>query len=235
MEKNNYMFIIVIIVLVLGGTYLFINKSNYKTEDVASTNIQQQEQQVASFFVTSANPGKGGDLGGLAGADAYCNTLAQSAGVSGKTWHAYLSAVATDITGAVNARDRIGSGPWYNANGILVANTIVDLHGANNLNKMTALTEKGAVVFGRGDDVNLHDILTGSNADGSVLIADADTTCNNWTSSAEGSAYVGHHDRMGIDDSAPMKSWNSSHASRGCSMENLKSTGGGGLFYCFAQ
>lgn len=187
-----------------------------------------------TFFVTSANPGKGGDLGGLAGADRYCESLAAGVGAGGKNWRAYLSAAPAAGAGAVNARDRIGRGPWVNAKGVTVAGSVAELHGANNLNKQTALTERGEVVSGRGDPVNLHDILTGSTAEGVLATGAADTTCGNWTRSGEGSAIVGHHDRIGLNDSAPMKSWNSSHGTRGCGMEALKSTGGGGLFYCFA-
>ena len=185
------------------------------------------------FFVTSVNPGKGADLGGLAGADAYCGRLAANAGAGAgsKTWRAYLS---TSGANAVNARDRIGNGPWTNAKGELVAANVAELHGSNKLNKQTALTEKGGMVSGRGDPVNLHDILTGSTDDGRASTEAKDTTCGNWTLSGAGSAIVGHHDRIGLNDSAPMKSWNSSHGSRGCSLDDLKATGGGGLMYCFA-
>lgn len=189
-----------------------------------------------SFFVTSVNPGKGGDLGGLLGADAYCATLAEGAGVVGKEWRAYLSATPTEGGAAIHARDRIGTGPWYNARGVMIAASLDALHGENNLTKDTALNERGEVVWGRGDEVNMHDILTGSTADGMASsTATTDTTCANWTSSTTGSAIVGHHDRVGINDSAPMKSWNSSHASRGCDLPALKSTGGMGLYYCFAR
>lgn len=183
------------------------------------------------FFLTSANPGRGADFGGLAGADAYCSKLASDAGAGGKVWRAYLSATGSS---PVNARDRIGKGPWMNAKGELVAANVDELHGANKLNKQTALTEKGGVVSGRGDPVNLHDILTGSTDDGRASTEAKDTTCGNWTLSAAGSAIVGHHDRMGLNESTPMKSWNSSHGSRGCSLNDLKATGGGGLMYCFA-
>ena len=187
------------------------------------------------FFVTSANPGQGGDLGGLAGADAYCQRLASAVGAGNKTWRAYLSAVPAGGQPAVNARDRIGNGPWVNAKGVTVATSVADLHSASNqLNKQTALTEKGEVISGRGDPVNLHDILTGSSDDGRAVVGATDSTCGNWTSSSTGSAIVGHHDRIGLNESAPMKSWNSSHPSRGCDMASLKATGGGGLFYCFA-
>jgi hypothetical protein len=178
-----------------------------------------------SFFVTSQGPGKGADLGGLSGADAHCQSLAEAAGISGKTWRAYLS------TDTENAKDRIGSGPWFNVKGEKIADNVASLHGdSNGINKQTALDEKGQVVNGRGDEPNRHDILTGSNPDGTAHEA----TCENWTASGEGSAMTGHHDRMGLDDSAAAKSWNSSHPSRGCSQENLQSTGGDGLFYCFA-
>jgi hypothetical protein len=193
-------------------------------------------QSKMSFFVTSANPGKGADFGGLAGADRYCQTLAASAGAGARTWRAYLSNSAMAGSPAVDARDRIGKGPWFNAKGEQVASSVEDLHGPNNkLTKQTALTEKGAIVSGRGDPVNLHDILTGSTADGRAISDGKDNTCGNWTKSGEGSAIVGHHDRVGLNDSPPMKSWNASHPTRGCSMDALKSTGGGGLLYCFAQ
>jgi hypothetical protein len=192
-------------------------------------------QSPMSFFVTSANPGKGADFGGLAGADAYCQKLAEAANAGGKTWRAYLSSTASGGAPAVNARDRIGHGPWINAKGVVVATSVDDLHGPNNkLNKQNSLTEKGEGISGRGDPVNLHDVLTGSTADGRVATSAADTTCGNWTKSGDGSAIVGHHDRIGLNESAPMKSWNASHATRGCGMEALKSTGGGGLLYCFA-
>ncbi|HSV47843.1 MAG TPA: hypothetical protein VLJ58_18785 [Ramlibacter sp.] len=187
-----------------------------------------------SFFVTSANPGQGADLGGLAGADRHCQALAASAGAGGKTWRAYLSATSAGGSPAVNARDRIGRGPWQNANGVMIASSVDELHGENKLSKQTAVTEKGAPVNGRGDTPNTHDILTGSLPDGRVSTAAGDTTCGNWTKSGEGSAIVGHHDRMGLDEQPPAKSWNSSHPSRGCGMDALKSSGGGGLLYCFA-
>lgn len=187
-----------------------------------------------SFFVTSANPGRGADLGGLAGADRHCQGLAEAAGAGGKTWRAYLSTTATSGAPAVNARDRIGRGPWQNAQGVVVARSVDELHAANNLSKQTAVTERGAVVSGRGDAVNVHDILTGSTPDGRASSAANDTTCGNWTKGGEGSALVGHHDRMGLRDDEPSRSWNSSHGSRGCSMEALRASGGGGLLYCFA-
>ena len=198
---------------------------------------QQQSSQPSSplsFFVTSANPGKGADFGGLAGADRHCQTLAQAVGSGNRQWRAYLSTSASGGTPAVNARDRIGAGPWQNAKGDVVARNVAELHGSNNLTKQTALTEKGAMVNGRGDTPNVHDILTGSNTDGTAIAGTDDRTCGNWTKSGEGNAMVGHHDRMGLDDSAPAKSWNTSHPSRGCSLDALRATGGGGLIYCFA-
>ena len=190
-----------------------------------------------TFFVTSAGSGKGADLGGLAGADAICQRLAQAAGAGSKSWHAYLSTQATGTTAAVNARDRIGAGPWRNAKGVVIANNVADLHGAAaGLTKQTALTEKGELVNGRGDTPNEHDILTGSQPDGTAFAPGEDRTCGNYTKSGtEGAVMTGHHDRSGLDESAPAKSWNSSHASRGgCSQDALKSTGGAGRLYCFA-
>lgn len=186
-----------------------------------------------TFFVTSANPGKGADLGGLAGADAHCQALASAVGAGKRTWHAYL---ATTSSGQplVNARDRIGSGPWQNVKGDVIATSVDNLHTDNKLTKQTALTEKGSVVNGRGDTPNMHDILTGSQPDGRAIAGNVDSTCANWTSSGEGAAMLGHSDRTGLDDSVPAKSWNSSHQSRGCGMDALKSTGGAGLLYCFA-
>jgi hypothetical protein len=200
----------------------------------------QAQQANMTFFLTSAGPGNGGNLGGLAGADAHCGKLAQAAGSIGKTWHAYLS---TQGAGAVNARDRIGNGPWQNAKGVVVAKSVDDLHSdANNLTKQTALSEKGDVINGRGDQPNRHDVLTGSTADGKAFPADKDMTCKNWTSSTDGAAMVGHSDRQGLRDDAPSKSWNSSHPSRGpqgstgggCGQADLRGTGGDGLLYCFA-
>jgi hypothetical protein len=187
-----------------------------------------------SFFVTSTGPGNGAALGGLAGADKQCATLAAAAGPTNRTWRAYLSQQPTPNVPGVNARDRIGKGPWMNAKGVVVATDVEQLHAANNLNKQTALTERGAVVNGRGDTPNTHDVLTGSQPNGNFVVGDVNTTCGNWTQSGEGSAMVGHHDKTGLDESAPAKSWNSSHLSRGCSAEALKSSGGAGLFYCFA-
>lgn len=177
-----------------------------------------------SFFITSQNPGNGAALGGLTGADAHCNTLAAAAGSVGKNWKAYLS---TDLE---NARDRIGTGPWTNANGVTVALNVDDLHSENNqLTKDNSVNESGDIVNGRGDEPNRHDVMTGSDAMGNAT----DKTCNNWTSDAEGSAMVGHHDRTGGGDDPT--SWNAAHGSKGCSLENLQGTGGDGLFYCFAE
>lgn len=187
-----------------------------------------------SFFVTSAGPGKGGDLGGLAGADAHCQKLAGAAGAGGRSWRAYLSAQPVGGQAGVNARDRIGKGPWTNAKGVVVAKDVAELHGANKIDKTTALTETGGTVNGRGDTPNIHDVLTGSQPDGTFIAGAANSTCSNWTQGDGGAAMVGHHDRMGLNETAPAKSWNSSHQSRGCSMDQLKTTGGAGLFYCFA-
>ena len=194
------------------------------------------QQTNMTFFITSAGPGKGGDLGGIEGADRHCQTLAQAAGGGGKTWRAYLS---TQGNGAVNARDRIGAGPWRNAKGEVIAQNVDDLHSANNkLTKQTVLTEKGEPVNGRGDTPNRHDVLTGSQPDGRAFAAGEDRTCGNWTKSGAGAAMVGHHDRQGLRDDDASKSWNSSHPSRGpdggCSQPDLRSTGGDGLLYCFA-
>ncbi len=192
-----------------------------------------------SFFITSAGPGKGADLGGLAGADAHCEKLAAEAGATRKRWRAYLSTQAAEGQPAVNARDRIGSGPWTNTRGVVVARDVAHLHGdtlkaariGNNVSWATAFTERNEPVNRAGDKPNQHDILTGSTPDGRAYTDAADHTCRNYTSSApEGSAQVGHFDRTGGNSI----SWNSAHASRGCGQENLVSTGGAGLFYCFA-
>lgn len=189
-----------------------------------------------TFFVTSVGSGNGANLGGLPGADAHCQKLAESVEAGGsRVWRAYLSNSGIGGAPAVNARDRIGSGPWQNAKAEVIAKSVDDLHSkANNLNKQTALTEKGTIVNGRGDTPNQHDMLTGATPDGRAFPADRDTTCGNWTRSAEGSAIVGHHDRQGLKPDEPSMSWNSSHGTRGCSHEALVSTGGAGYFYCFA-
>jgi len=194
--------------------------------------IAYAQSSSMTFFITSTDLGKGADYGGLAGADKACQTLAAAVGAGGPTWHAYLS---TQGPSAVNARDRIGKGPWQNAKGVVVAKDVADLHGSsNNLNKQTALDEKGQVVNGRGDTPNKHDILTGSQPDGTAFTGSQDMTCGNWTKSGEGSAMLGHHDRQGLSDDAASHSWNSSHPSRGCSEDLLKATGSAGLLYCFA-
>src|SRR6476660_5902577 len=204
---------------------------------VGSAQAQQAPQSPnMTFFITSVGSGKGADLGGLAGADAHCQQLATAAGAGSKTWHAYLS---TQGSGAENARDRIGKGPWVNAKGVTVAKDVAELHGSNNnFTKQTALTEKGEVNNGRGDTPNRHDILTGSQADGTAFTDDQDHTCKNYTSSTQGSVMLGHADRTGLTEDPPQKSWNSSHPSRGseggCSQADLVSTGGAGLLYCFA-
>jgi hypothetical protein len=191
------------------------------------------------FFITSVGVGKGADLGGLAGADAHCQKLAAAAGAGGRTWRAYLSvpgafaSTGNPPVAAVNARERIGTGPWFNAKGQLIARDVAHLHNGNNLNKETALDEKGAVVKGRGDTPNEHDILTGSRADGTAFAPQTDTTCKAWTSSTEGSAIVGHHDRIGPIPGNWATSWNFSHQSAGCSQEALVRTGGSGRLYCF--
>lgn len=202
--------------------------------DINST--AQTPQAAMSFFVTSQGLGKGADLGGLAGADAHCQSLAQAVGAGSKTWHAYLS---TQGAGAVNARDRIGKGPWLNAKGVVVAKNVADLHSDNNnLTKQTSLNETGGIVNGSGDTPNTHDALTGSQADGTAFAAGDDRTCKNWTSGTEGTAMLGHIDRHGLTDTPEARSWNSAHPSRGaeggCSQNDLKSSGGAGLFYCFA-
>ncbi len=196
------------------------------------TTVNSQDNEM-SFFITSEGLGDGASLGGLDGADAHCAALASAAGSRGKTWRAYLSAHATNNSPAVNARDRIGFGPWYNANGVEVASNLNVLHGpSNNLNKQASLTENGDVVNGVGDSPNQHDILTGSTLDGRTVDDGANHTCNNWTSNDEGSAHVGHFDRVGGGQNPT--SWNSAHGSAGCSQEDLIRTAGNGYFYCFA-
>jgi hypothetical protein len=197
-----------------------------------------------SFFITNVSAGKGGNLGGLTGADAHCSKLAKAAGVSGKTWRAYLSTTMVidrskgrpyKITPGVNARDRIGKGPWYNTKGQLIAKDVGDLHSENTkIDKQTGLDEKGNAVNARGDKPNKHDILTGSDPQGRYSTAGGDTTCGNWTTSGKGSAIVGHHDRAGLNNAWNMISWNSAHGSRGCGEADLPKSGGAGLFYCFA-
>ena len=203
-----------------------------KKAKAAAPSMSASQDESMSFFITSAGSGKGGDLGGLKGADAHCQSLASAAGAGKRTWRAYLS---TTGSGGQNARDRIGKGPWYTADGRLVARSVEELHeGVNNINRSMALTEKKTKVNGRADSPNQHDILTGSMPDGKASTAAGDTTCANWTSSSAGSAIVGHHDRHGLREDAASVSWNSSHPSKGCSQPALVATGGAGLFYCFA-
>jgi hypothetical protein len=193
------------------------------------------QQNNMSFFITSAGPGKGGDLGGVAGADAHCQQLAAAVGAGSKTWHAYLSTNSTPAAPGVNARDRIGSGPWQNAKGVVIAKSVDDLHANAQINKANGLSEKGEPAKVRGDTPNEHDMLTGSDLQGRAFPPNLNLTCNNWTSGNFGSAMLGHSDREGIADTVYQHSWNSSHMSRDCTQPGLVATGGGGLFYCFAQ
>jgi hypothetical protein len=210
---------------------------------VAATQAQAQQHPQSpemGFFVVGNGPGKGGDLGGIEGADRHCQELATRAGAGGKTWRAYLSTQAADGKPAVNAKDRIGNGPWKNFKGLVVATSVADLHGDNNkLGAENSLTERGQIVPGVGYSPNRHDVLTGTQTDGTAFAAGEDRTCKNWTSSTQGAAMVGHMDRKGLRDDAPSKSWNTSHPSRGpeggCSQADLRGTGGDGLFYCFAS
>jgi len=207
-----------------------------------SNSIAVSADQSMSFFITSVGVGNGGNLGGLEGADAHCSNLAKAAGSEKTDWRAYLSTTPKfdrsvspiKVTPGINARDRIGNGPWHNAKGDLIAKNIDDLHTNSTINKKTGLDENGNVVNGRGDKPNRHDILTGSDTLGQYSTAGGDTTCANWTSDFEGSAIVGHHDRVGLNDSWNMLSWNSSHGSRGCDQDDLRKSGGDGLFYCFS-
>lgn len=198
------------------------------------TYTRLENQFLMSFFVTSKGSGKGADYGGLTGADGHCQALATEVGGGKRTWRAYLSTNATGSEPTQHARERIGTGPWQNAKGVVIARSVEELHGNNNLNKQTALTEKGDMVNGAGDTPNLHDILTGSQPNGLALGGKEDRTCRNWTSSGAGAAMVGHHDRTGLRDDADSKSWNSSHPTKGCGEEALRSAGGSGLLYCFA-
>jgi hypothetical protein len=197
--------------------------------------VLQADPAKMSFFLTSVGKGDGANLGGIEGADAHCASLAKAAGATKTQWRAYLSTTAPGGEAGINARDRIGKGPWQNSKAAVVAKTLEELHSASNgLTKQTALTEKGEGISGRGDAVNAHDILTGSDPLGMYSTAGGDTTCGGWTKNGDGSAIVGHHDRMGLKDTRHMTSWNSSHGSAGCSQDALKKTGGAGLFYCFA-
>jgi hypothetical protein len=203
---------------------------------LAGIGVLQAQQNNMSFFVTSVGSGKGGDLGGLAGADAHCQSLAQAAGAGNKTWHAYLSSTTNPNNGqATNARDRIGNGPWQNAKGVVIAKDVNDLHTNPNINKETLLDEKGNRIKVRGDTPNMHDMLTGSDMQGRAFPANLNLTCNNWTSSTFGSAMLGHGDREGIADTVYQHSPFAAHMSRDCTQAGLVATGGNGLFYCFAQ
>jgi len=202
---------------------------------LAAIGVMQAQQNNMSFFVTSVGSGKGGDLGGLQGADAHCQSLAQAAGAGNKTWHAYLSSTTTPAGQATNARDRIGNGPWQNAKGVVVAKDVNDLHANPNINKETLLDEKGERIKVRGDTPNMHDMLTGSDMQGRAFPPNLNLTCNNWTSSTFGSAMLGHGDREGIADTVYQHSPIAAHMSRDCTQAGLVATGGNGLFYCFAQ
>jgi hypothetical protein len=202
----------------------------------AAAQAQQAPQAPnTTFFVTSVGLGKGADLGGIAGADAHCQTLATSIGASGKTWHAYLSTAESPTAKGINARDRIGNGPWQNSKGVVIATSVADLHSSNKLGGENSLTERGTRVAGVGYTPNYHDALTGSQPDGTAFPGNMGLTCNNWTSSEFGKAMLGHIDRRGGADNDTQRSWNSTHQSRGCSQADLIATGGNGLFYCFAQ
>ncbi|MGE5169987.1 MAG: hypothetical protein ACM3JC_06395 [Rudaea sp.] len=224
---NRFAFASATLALVTAGC------ANDMTLQKPATGQPMAAESSMTFFITSRGSGKGADYGGLAGADRHCQALASAVGAGGHAWRAYLS---TQGPGAVNARDRIGKGPWRNAKGVVVAQNLVELHGNNNVNKQTALTEKGEVVNGRGDSPNRHDILTGSKPDGTAFTGSEDMTCGNWTKGGvDGSAMLGHHDRTGTNpDPVANVSWNSSHKSRGCSDPGLASTGGAGYIYCFA-
>lgn len=235
MKKNS----VILLALLLNTQLVLAANSTHPSDPAPPAAKADAPKEPLSFFLTSNGLGKGADLGGLAGADAHCQQLAEAAGSVNKTWHAYLSTQALDGQPAVNARDRIGTGPWYNAKGVLVARDVAHLHGdtidlarlGNNLSRTTPLTENNEAVNGAGSKPNQHDILTGSLPDGRTFVDAADHTCSNYTSSAaEGSAQVGHFDRTGGGNI----SWNSAHASKGCGQENLEKTGGAGLFYCFA-
>ncbi|NTW21915.1 hypothetical protein HGA34_00025 [Candidatus Falkowbacteria bacterium] len=234
MNKSYYYGIGLVLLLLVGGAVYFYSP-NPAPEQPDTEKTSKPSADGMSFFLTGINPGKGANLGGLTGADSYCQSLATSAGAGSATWRAYLSTQATEDTPAINARDRIGSGPWKNFRGEVVASNLDELHGKNNINKQTALTEKGETISGRGDQTNQHDILTGSASDGRAIATSTDVTCGNWTKSTdEGAAMVGHHDRLGLSDDDVARSWNSSHLTRGCSQAALPKSGGAGLFYCFA-
>jgi hypothetical protein len=224
----------------MSKTKCFALVASIAVVSLGSTASQAQQQPPQSpemtFFVTSTGPGKGADLGGLEGADRHCQTLAQGAGAGSKTWRAYLSSNAAMPGGAVNARDRIGRGPWQNFKGVVVAQNVDDLHSDNNkLTMENSLTERGTIVSGTGMTPNWHDVITGSTPEGRAFPANMNLTCSNWTSSTFGSTMVGHIDRNGVVITPFVKSWNAAHMSRSCSQPDLIATGGNGLFYCFAQ
>lgn len=236
---KRFVHILLTAILVSGCTASLEKSSSSETNSVDTT---KSATGPMSFFITSVGMGDGANLGGLEGADAHCQKLASDAGADSQTWRAYLSASGkfdfanpANNVASVHARDRIGKGPWFNANGVLIARDIEHLHQGNNISKETGLSEKGEVINGRGDKPNEHDILTGSRADGTAFSPHADTTCGNWTKNGEGSAVVGHHDLSGPMPDNWAKSWNFAHPSKGCSQDGLKSTGGAGLFYCFAE
>ncbi len=228
------------VAIAIVGVGLFASAGCTTTEDTntaeetsATQEAEATQDTTMSFFITSVGPGDGANLGGLDGADLHCQALAEAAGSTGLTWRAYLSQSASDDQPAINARDRIGDGPWYNSNGVEVASSVSDLHSANNeLSKENSISESGELINGRGDDPNKHDVLTGSQLDGMAFTDGEDHTCGNWMSNGDGSAQVGHHDRQGGGDNPT--SWNAAHASRGCSQDDLIGTGGDGLYYCFA-
>ena len=235
MNKSKASVVLITTLALLGATCVV--EAQQQPAQPAAPPLPQAPNM--TFFVTGAGPGKGADLGGLEGADQHCQQLAQRHGAGGKSWHAYLSTQAVDGKPAINARDRIGNGPWQNFKGEVVAQNVDDLHSDNNkLGMNTSLTERGFIVPGVGFAPNRHDVLTGSTPEGRAFPAGEDRTCRNWTSSTQGAAMLGHIDRKGLRDDAPSRSWNSSHPSRGpdggCSQADLRSTGGDGLFYCFA-
>ena len=233
---TNFRLLFVAITIVGVGLFASAGCTTEDTNTAEEPSVAQDadtaQDTTMSFFITSVGPGDGANLGGLDGADVHCQALAEAAGSTGRVWRAYLSQSASDGQPAVNARDRIGSGPWYNSNGVEVASSVSDLHSANNeLSKENSISETGQVINGRGDDPNMHDVLTGSQLDGTAFSDGEDHTCGNWTSNGAGSAQAGHHDRQGGGDNPT--SWNAAHGSQGCSQDDLIGTGGNGLYYCF--
>ena len=233
---TNFRLLFVAITIVGVGLFASAGCTTEDTNTAEEPSVAQEaeaaQDTTMSFFITSVGPGDGANLGGLDGADAHCQMLAEAAGSTGRVWRAYLSQSASDGQPAVNARDRIGSGPWYNSNGVEVASSVSDLHSANNeLSKENSISETGQVINGRGDDPNMHDVLTGSQLDGTAFSDGEDHTCGNWTSNGAGSAQAGHQDRQGGGDNPT--SWNAAHGSQGCSQDDLIGTGGNGLYYCF--